>query len=204
MAASSLQTRGCCLTTLSVMCTERELHFSSCPAQVDSFKYVVHANGECAARQLRDMLSSDAAVMMISSGELEWYYPLLQPYRHALAPCCGRQQHHTGADVAAAARHYIPVEVSISPSTKQENVRLIEAIDWAEANPEKVAEIVRNARSFAEVHLSQLAQTCYLARLLTAYSSLLVKDTDSVNMSLHLGRVPPLGRTRSRSAAPFG
>ena len=49
--------------------------------QVDSFKYIVDADGNCASWRTRDLLSSDAAMFKVASQEQEWFYPLLMPYR---------------------------------------------------------------------------------------------------------------------------
>ena len=48
---------------------------------MDKYKYIVQADGNCAALRLPELLSSDSAVFIISSNEQEWYYPLLLPFR---------------------------------------------------------------------------------------------------------------------------
>ena len=60
-------------------------------AQVDAYKYIVQADGNCAALRLPELLASDSAVFIISSNEQEWYYPLLMPFRCGpeLAPLAG-------------------------------------------------------------------------------------------------------------------
>ena len=79
----------------------------------------------------------------------------------------------------------MPVETSISPSPAVDHLNLVEMVRWAEDNPEIVAGIVDEAREFVALHLSELGQTCYMARLLLAYSDLLTLDVDrhAVNMT---------------------
>ena len=64
------------------------------------------------------------------------------------------------------------METTITPDMNNTRINLVEMVEWAEAHPEQVREIVENARTFAEVHLSELAQTCYMARLLIKYVAL--------------------------------
>lgn len=63
--------------------------------------------------------------MQIENPELEWYYPLLKPYKH-----------------------YIPMVANESW------VNLEEVIGWAEAHQDDVAKIVDNATAFAVRYLS--------------------------------------------------
>ena len=88
-------------------------------------------------------------------------------------------------DQTWSCRHYIPVSTSISPDPKNEHMNLVDMVKWAENNPAHVAAIVDEAREFANNQLSELAQTCYTARLLLAYSALLKQDAEQpVNMTL--------------------
>ena len=75
-------------------------------------------------------------------------------------------------------RHYIPVSTNISPNPSIENLNIVEMVTWAEEHPHHVAMIVEEARRFADFHLSELGQTCYMARLLLAYTRLLNVDTE--------------------------
>ena len=60
----------------------------------------------------------------------------------------------------------------------------------------QVSGIVRDARKFAEHHLSELGQTCYMARLLDSYAKLLVHDAD--NSALNMTDIAEVER-RKRS-----
>ncbi len=81
--------------------------------------------------------------VQIDSPELEWYYPLLQPWVH-----------------------YIPM------TANETWCNLEEAIGWAEAHPAKVAEIVKQATDFALKFLSARGRDCYFVQLLNAYHKL--------------------------------
>ena len=61
-------------------CSTDNAHVST-HMQVDAFKYIVQADGNCAAWRLRMLLASDSAVFIVASNEMEWYYDLLQPFR---------------------------------------------------------------------------------------------------------------------------
>ncbi|BDA45764.1 Protein O-glucosyltransferase 2 [Coccomyxa sp. Obi] len=111
--------------------------------QVDRYKYLVWVPGNCASVRLALQLASDAAVLKIDSPELEWYYPLLQPWVH-----------------------YIPM------TANETWCNLEEAIGWAEAHPAKVAQIVKQATDFALKYLSARGRDCYFVQLLDAYHSL--------------------------------
>ena len=50
--------------------------------QVQRYKYIVNADGHCAAMRMRDLLASDSAVLWIETNQIEWFYLLLQPYVH--------------------------------------------------------------------------------------------------------------------------
>ena len=75
-------------------------------------------------------------------------------------------------------RHYIPVSTSISLDPSTEHLNIVEMVKWAEENPYQVAMIVDEARRFADLHLSELGQNCYMARLLLAYTKLVNVDTE--------------------------
>ena len=67
------------------------------------------------------------------------------------------------------------METSLSPLPNR-SLDILDKIRWAKDHPDEVRAIVDNARSFAELHLSELAQTCYVARLLSEYQQLLIRD----------------------------
>lgn len=82
------------------------------------------------------------------------YYPMLKPYVH-----------------------YIPVEARPDGSTD-----LIEQIDWAENNPDKVGEIVSESTKFAIQHLLPTSsRDCYSIMLLEKYSGL-IKDIEKLKV----------------------
>lgn len=116
--------------------------------QVQRYKYIINADGHCAAMRMRDLLASDSAVLWVESNQIEWFYLLLQPYVH-----------------------YIPVR--LLPHETQDPLRdIVDKVFWAENNPEKVAAIVKNANQFAKTHLSAHAFTCYSVQMLDEYARL--------------------------------
>ena len=109
--------------------------------QVSKYKYIVNADGHCAALRMRQLLASDSAVFWVETNQIEWFYPLLQPFVH-----------------------YIPVrhaEYEVADPLHD----LVNKVEWAEQNPAKVAAIVRNANKFAAAHLSDHAFSCYSIQL---------------------------------------
>ena len=76
------------------------------------------------------------------------------------------------------------METSISPSPAIDHLDLVSKVRWAEDNPEIIAGIVDEARDFVATHLSELGQTCYMARLLLAYSDLLTLDVDRARVNM--------------------
>ena len=81
--------------------------------------------------------------VQIDSPELEWYYPLLKPYKH-----------------------YIPMVANESW------VNLEEVMEWAESHQDKVAGIVDSATAFATKYLSAHGRDCYFLQLLHEWHKL--------------------------------
>ena len=116
--------------------------------QVRQYKYIINADGHCAALRMRQLLASDSAVLWVETNQIEWFYPLLQPYVH-----------------------YIPVRfLEYEPEDPLRDV--VNKIAWAEQHPEKVAAIVKEANRFAVTHLSHHALDCYSLQMLDEYSRL--------------------------------
>ena len=106
-------------------------------------RYLVWAPGNCASVRLALQLASDSLVLKIdSSGEREWYYPLLVSYKH-----------------------YVPIEAN------ETFVGVEGGIAWAEAHPREAREIVLAANAFAEKFLSSRGRYCYAAQLLSEFAS---------------------------------
>lgn len=116
--------------------------------QIKKYKYIINADGHCAALRMRQLLASDSAVLWVETNQIEWFYPLLQPFVH-----------------------YIPVRY-LDYEADDPLHDLVVKIEWAERNPKKVAAIVRNANKFATSHLSDHAITCYSVQLLDEYARL--------------------------------
>ena len=117
--------------------------------QVKQYKYIINADGHCAALRLRQLLASDSAVLWIESNQVEWFYPLLQPFVH-----------------------YIPIQYDVNQAESDPLPDLVEKLAWAEANPKLIANIVHNANKFATTHLSEHALSCYSFQLLDEYARL--------------------------------
>lgn len=116
--------------------------------QIKKYKYIINADGHCAALRMRQLLASDSAVLWVETNQIEWFYPLLQPFVH-----------------------YIPVRY-LEYEADDPLHDVITKIEWAERNPRKVQAIVRNANKFATSHLSDHAITCYSVQLLDEYARL--------------------------------
>lgn len=118
------------------------------PEQVMKYKYIINADGHCAALRMRQLLASDSAVFWVESNQIEWFYPLLQPYVH-----------------------YIPVRYfDYEPDDPLRDI--VNKVAWAEQHPEKIRVIVANANRFASTHLSEHAFTCYSVHMLDEYARL--------------------------------
>lgn len=116
--------------------------------QVNKYKYVINADGHCATTRMHDLLASESAVLWVETNQIEWFYPLLQPYVH-----------------------YIPVRfLEYEPQDPLRDI--VKKVAWAEMHPEKVATIVKNANRFAITHLSDHALTCYSVQILHEYAGL--------------------------------
>ncbi|DBA77468.1 TPA: hypothetical protein ACH3X1_009293 [Trebouxia sp. C0004] len=116
--------------------------------QIKKYKYIINADGHCAALRMRQLLASDSAILWVETNQIEWFYPLLQPFVH-----------------------YIPVRY-LDYETDDPLHDVITKIEWAERHPRKVQDIVRNANKFATSHLSDHAITCYSVQLLDEYARL--------------------------------
>lgn len=88
------------------------------------------------------------------------------------------------------------MRVNGAPEREEDRLNLVEMVRWAEANPATVASIVESSRAFSALHLSELGQTCYMARLLQAYAALLVLDAERPAMA----PLPPGGLQRKGHA----
>lgn len=116
--------------------------------QVQKYKYIINADGNCAAHRLRHLLASDSVVFWIASDQVEWFYPLLEPFVH-----------------------YVPIE--FDANDVQVTVRdILVKLQWAEENPTRMAAMVQTANEFAEMHLTDHALTCYSVQLLDEYAKL--------------------------------
>ena len=115
-------------------------------------RYLVWAPGNCASVRLALQLASDSLVLKIdSSGEQEWYYSLLKPFKH-----------------------YVPIEANDT------FVGVEQGIAWAEARPKEAREIVLAANAFAEKFLSARGRYCYAAQLLSEFVSRYEGGSESV------------------------
>ena len=57
--------------------------------------------------------------------------------------------------------------------TEEEGLNWGRAWDWADKQPEAVAEVVREANKFAQLHLTKKGKTCYIARAMMHYAKLM-------------------------------
>ncbi len=57
--------------------------------------------------------------------------------------------------------------------TEHEGLDWPRAWAWAEDHPEAVAEVVREANKFAQLHLTKKGKTCYMARAMMHYAKLM-------------------------------
>lgn len=46
------------------------------------YKYIVNVEGHCSALRLKHLLAGPSAVLFVQSEEIEWFYPLLNPFVH--------------------------------------------------------------------------------------------------------------------------
>ena len=56
---------------------------------------------------------------------------------------------------------------------QQEGLNWSPAWHWANRQPEAVAEVVREANKFANLHLTRKGKTCYMARAMMHYAKLM-------------------------------
>jgi hypothetical protein len=136
------------LILVSLFPSSLSLSLSSNLNKTTTFRYLVWAPGNCASVRLALQLASDSLVLKIeSSGEQEWYFPLLKPFVH-----------------------FVPIEAN------ETFVGVEEGIRWAEAHPREARQIVLNANAFAEKFLSARGRYCYAAQLLSEFSSRYEKE----------------------------
>ena len=62
---------------------------------------------------------------------------------------------------------------------EQEGLNWLSAWRWANRHPQAVAEVVRDANKFAQLHLTKKGKTCYMARAMMHYAKLMT-DRDKV------------------------
>ena len=118
--------------------------------QFNKYQYIITAEGNCAANRVKDLLSGDSALFMVQSPQEEWFYPLLVPYKH-----------------------YIPVAFEPTQYPVEAGLNIVGQVQWAQAHPEEVGQIVRNANEFARLHISRTGQLCFVVRMLCMYHELL-------------------------------
>ncbi len=102
---------------------------------------------DCASIRLALQLAADAAVFKVEHEDMEWYYPMLQPYVH-----------------------YIPIMAN------ETFTNLLDQLHWAETHPDAVRAIVTNANMFARSYLSTLGRDCYTMQLLERYAALTIEE----------------------------
>ncbi|DBA99135.1 hypothetical protein WJX77_004871 [Trebouxia sp. C0004] len=115
--------------------------------QVTRYKYQAWLPGNCASIRLALQLAADAAVFKVEHEDMEWYYPMLQPYVH-----------------------YIPILAN------ETFTNLLDQLHWAETHPDAVRAIVTNANMFARLYLSALGRDCYTMQLLERYAALINEE----------------------------
>ncbi len=131
--------------------------------QVAMYKYLIWAPGNCASVRLALQLASDAAVFKIVNDEVEWYYPLLNPFVH-----------------------YIPL---VANST---HINLEEMMYWARHHQDEVNTIIQKANDFAKLYLSPTGRDCYAMQLIQRLHSLTVTNITLPELAVNVTECDPL------------
>eukprot|EP00891_Asterochloris_glomerata_P002354 jgi/Astpho2/2354/Aster-05618 len=124
--------------------------------QIGNFSKIIYVGGNCASLRMDNLLNSDALTMFVLESLPLWYFPLLVPYKH-----------------------FVPIIYEPGVFTEEEGLNWDRAWHWAHEQPEAVAEVVREANKFAQLHLSKKGKTCYMARAMMHYAKLM---TDRSNV----------------------
>lgn len=118
--------------------------------QMQAYKFVLYVEGHSAAARFGTLMWSGAVVLKVTSTVFArdlWFFPKLRLL-------------DMGDPATWEAAHVIPV------SSKLRNLE--ETLRWAEDHDAVCERVARNARAFAETHLTQAAITQYLASALRA------------------------------------
>lgn len=118
--------------------------------QTETFKYFVSADGQCAAMRLKTELFSASAVFVLQSDEVEWYSPLLKPYKH-----------------------FVPVLYNQDVFRSEGGSNLASKVVWAEEHPDQIKDIVESANVLANLYLTEQAQICFATKLLHDYAQMI-------------------------------
>jgi hypothetical protein len=124
------------------------------PLEQAQYKYILHLPGHTCAYRLSLEMFMGSVILYYPSPNRLWFFHLLEPWVH-----------------------YVPIEKEFDEE------EICEKIRWCKENDEKCKEIVKNAREFADKHLTRDGILDFLQQLLTSLSS---KNTIEYNDdSLH-------------------
>lgn len=133
------------------------------PLEQAQYKYILHLPGHTCAYRLSTEMFMGSVILFYPSPNRLWFTHLLQPWVH-----------------------YVPIEKEFDEN------EICEKIRWCKENDDKCREIVKNAREFADKHLTRDGILNYLQELLTFLSK---KNTIEYNShSLHETQLETLRR----------
>jgi hypothetical protein len=146
---------------------------------IDDYRYIIDAVGSCLASKLSYTIGSNVALFKVESNESHWFSRYFMPWVH-----------------------YIPVELSpshvpigallSSVSMKdrlEQHSNLLERMQWARMNPEKVFKIIESSNRFYETYLTEDSILCYIEMLIREYAALCNFDPFGKISELHSNRI---------------
>ena len=129
------------------------------------YRYLIYADGHCAASRYSQMMRSGSLILKVESrgaGHQLWFFPLLEPFVD-----------------------HVPVRADLSD--------LHERIEWCLAHDDECARMAARARALAERHLSRGAIAGYLAQTINAIGKKQADHPEEVepHTPLYSGYPPP-------------
>lgn len=124
------------------------------PLEQAKYKYILHLPGHTCAYRLGTELFSGSVVLLYPCPNKLWFFDMIKPWVH-----------------------YVPIEKEFDEEEIKNKIR------WCKENDEKCREIVKNAREFADTHLTLDGILNFLQKLLSSISK--NNKIDYCNETLH-------------------
>ena len=160
----------------------KELWGSDAPINdaIHNYRFIIDAAEPCSSSKMYDVIGSNIALFKVESNESQWYSRYFMPWIHYIP-------------VLLSPPH-VPVDILLSSAVKGDrpvlqSSNILEMMEWARANPDKVFKIIESAYRFYETYLTEDAILCYVEMIIREYAALCNFNVFEKVAELHTSRI---------------